>query len=248
MEPERIESSTPRPPISSPAMNVSVIGGTGNEGFGLTLRLAAAGHHVTIGSRSAEKGEASAAEARQLVGTAAVIDGATNDAAAASGDVVIVTVPFAGQADIYRAIKPTVTAGAIVLDATSPLATAVGGRPWQIVRPWHGSAAEQADAILSQGVRMVAGFHTISGHALQDRSTTLDSDVLLCGDDAEAKAIVGSLVDDIPGLRWVDAGALSMARIVETMTALLISVNRTYKVKDSGFRIVGRDTWGRPGA
>ena len=137
-------------------------------------------------------------------------------------------------------------AGAIVLDATSPLATAVGGRPWQVVRPWHGSAAEQADAILSQGVRMVAAFHTIAGDALQDLGHALESDVLVCGDDAEAKTVVGSLVDDIPDLRWVDAGALSMARIVETMTALLVSVNRTYKVKDSGFRVVGRDAWGDP--
>ena len=235
-------------PISSPAMDVAVIGGTGHEGFGLTLRLAKAGHHVTIGSRSAEKGEASAATARERVGGDAVVDGTSNEVAAASADVLIVTVPFAGQADIYRVIKPSVPAGAIVLDATSPLATAVGGRPWQVVHPWHGSAAEQADAILSQGVRMVAGFHTIAGDLLQDLEHPLESDVLVCGDDAEAKATVGALVDGIPDLRWVDAGALSMARIVETMTALLVSVNRTYKVKDSGFRIVGRDTWGNPRA
>ncbi|MGZ5297683.1 MAG: NADPH-dependent F420 reductase [Actinomycetota bacterium] len=229
-------------------MDVTVIGGTGKEGFGLTLRLAKAGHHVTIGSRSAEKGAASAATARDLVGGDAAVDGTTNEEAAAAADVVVVTVPFAGQADIYRAIKPAVPGGAIVLDATSPLATAVGGRAWQVVRPWHGSAAEQADAILSQGVRMVAAFHTIAGEALQDLEHPLESDVLVCGDDAEAKAVVGALVDDIRDLRWVDAGALSMARIVETMTALLISVNRTYKVKDSGFRIVGRDTWGDPRA
>ncbi|MGZ6544598.1 MAG: NADPH-dependent F420 reductase [Actinomycetota bacterium] len=227
-------------------MDVAVIGGTGAEGFGLTLRLAKAGHHVVIGSRSAEKGAARAADALEIVGGDARIDGTTNEEAAASAEVVAVTVPFAGQADIYRAIKPTVPAGAIVLDATSPLATAVGGRPWQVVRPWHGSAAEQADAILSQGVRMVAAFHTIAGDALQDLGLALESDVLVCGDDAEAKSVVGTLVDDIPDLRWVDAGALSMARIVETMTALLVSVNRTYKVKDSGFRVVGRDAWGDP--
>jgi NADPH-dependent F420 reductase len=227
-------------------MDVTVIGGTGQEGFGLTLRLAKAGHHVTIGSRSAEKAVASAETARERVGGDAAVDGTTNEEAAASADVLIVTVPFAGQADIYRAIKPVVPAGAIVLDATSPLATAVGGRAWQVVRPWHGSAAEQADAILSQGVRMVAAFHTIAGDALQDLESTLETDVLVCGDDAEAKAVVGTLVDDITGLRWVDAGALSMARIVETMTALLISVNRTYKVRDSGFRVIGRDAWGDP--
>ena len=172
-------------------MDVAVIGGTGAEGFGLTLRLAKAGHHVVIGSRAAEKGAARAADAREIVGGDARIDGTTNEEAAASAEVVAVTVPFAGQADIYRAIKPAVPVGAIVLDATSPLATAVGGRPWQVVRPWHGSAAEQADAILSQGVRMVAAFHTIAGDALQDLAHTLESDVLVCGDDAEAKSVVG---------------------------------------------------------
>jgi NADPH-dependent F420 reductase len=229
-------------------MDVAVIGGTGQEGFGLTLRLAKAGHHVTIGSRSADKGATVAEEARGIVGEGANVDGTTNEEAASAVEVVAVTVPFAGQADIYRAIKPTVRAGTIVLDATSPLATAVGGRAWQVVRPWHGSAAEQADAILSQGVRMVAAFHTIAGEALQDLEQLLESDVLVCGDDAEAKAVVGGLVHDIPNLRWVDAGALSMARIIETMTALLVSVNRTYKVKDSGFRITGRDAWGDPRA
>jgi hypothetical protein len=229
-------------------MDVAVIGGTGEEGFGLTLRLGRAGHHVIIGSRSAEKGAGRAKDARDILGDGANVDGTTNEEAAASAGVVAVTVPFAGQADIYRAIKPTVPAGTIVLDATSPLATAVGGRAWQVVRPWHGSAAEQADAILSQGVRMVGAFHTIAGEALQDLEHPLESDVLVCGDDAEAKSVVGTLVEDIPNLRWVDAGALSMARIAETMTALLVSVNRAYKVKDSGFRITGRDGWGDPRA
>ncbi len=227
-------------------MDVTVIGGTGEEGFGLTLRLAKAGHHVTIGSRSAEKGAAAAAEAREILGAGAAVDGTTNEEAAATAGVVAVTVPFAGQAEIYRAIKSAVPPGAIVLDATSPLATAVGGKPWQVVHPWHGSAAEQADVILSQGVRMVAAFHTIAGHALRDLDRSLESDVLVCGDDDEAKAVVGSLVEAIPNLRWVDCGALSMARIAETMTALLVSVNRTYKVKDAGFRITGRDGWGVP--
>ena len=229
-------------------MDVAVIGGTGDEGFGLALRLAKAGHHVTIGSRSAERGAGAADEARAILGDDARVDGTSNAEAAADADIVAVTVPFAGQADIYRDIKPAIPAGRIVLDATSPLATAVGGRPWQVVRPWHGSAAEQADAILAQGVRVVGAFHTIAGHALRDLDTPLQSDVLVCGDDAEAKVAVGILIGDIPDLRWVDCGALSMARIVESMTALLISVNRTYKVKDSGFRIVGRDAWGDPRA
>ena len=227
-------------------MDISIIGGTGEEGFGLTLRLAKAGNHVTIGSRSQDKGEASAQKARDLVGEGASVDGATNETAAAASPVVFVTVPFVGQAEIYRAIKDAVAGGTIVVDCTSPLATAVGGRAWHVVRPWHGSAAEQAKAILPSGVRMVAAFHTISGEALNDLEHEMDSDVLVCGTDKEAKAVVGGLVDQIANLRWVDAGDLTQARIVETLTALLISVNRAYKVHDAGFRITGRDAWGAP--
>jgi len=229
-------------------MDVAVVGGTGKEGFGLTLRLARAGHHAIIGSRDAERGAASAAKAIAQVGGDARISGTSNAEAASSADVTFVTVPFEGQAEIYRSIKDAIGAGSIVCDATSPLATAVGGRAWHVVRPWHGSAAEQAAAILASGVRMTAGFHTISAEALQAIDEPMDSDVLLCGDDADAKTIVGDLIDQIPNLRWVDAGLLSQARIVETMTALLISVNRGYKIRDSGFRITGRDRWGNPKA
>jgi NADPH-dependent F420 reductase len=229
-------------------MDVAVIGGTGAEGFGLALRLAAAGHHVTIGSRDAGRGADSAAKASQLADEA--LDGTDNATAAsgAGGDgVVAVTVPFEGQAEIYRSIKDAVAPGAVVLDATSPLATAVGGRPWQVLRPWHGSAAEQAKAILGDGPRVVAGLHTIAAEALQALGHDVDSDVLLCADDPEAKQRVGSLIDGIPGMRWVDCGRLEMARVAEPLTALLVSINRGYKIKDSGFRIVGRDTWGPPG-
>jgi hypothetical protein len=227
-------------------MDVAVIGGTGEEGFGLTLRLAAAGHHVTIGSRDAERGAAAATRAADLVAGAGAIDGTTNAEAAASAPVVLVTVPFAGQAEIYRSVKDAVGPGTVVMDATSPLATAVGGKAWQVVRPWHGSAAEQATAILGDRVRLVAAFHTIAAHALLDLASPLESDVLVCGDDADAKATIGGLIEDIPSLRWVDCGSLASARIAETMTALMISVNRAYGVRDAGFRIVGRDAWGDP--
>jgi len=158
----------------------------------------------------------------------------------------LVTVPFAGQAEIYGSIKDAVRPGAVVMDATSPLATAVGGRPWHVLRAWEGSAAEQARAILGDGPRVVAGFHTIAAKELKALDRPIESDVLICGDDADAKAVVGGLIEQIPGLRWVDCGDLSMARITETLTALLIGVNRRYKVPDSGFRIVGRESWGKP--
>jgi len=227
-------------------VDVAVIGGTGEEGFGLSLRLGKAGHRVIIGSRSADKGASRAADALGILGDGVRVEGTTNEDAAAAAELVVVTVPFAGQAEIYRSIRPAVSAGKIVLDATSPLATAVGGRAWQVVRPWHGSAAEQARAILDKGVRVVAGLHTIAAEALQAIDTPIESDVLVCGGDPDAKEIAGSLIEDIPNLRWVDCGDLSMARISETLTALLVGVNRTYKVHDSGFRVVGRDAWGSP--
>jgi len=227
-------------------MHVGVIGGTGAEGFGLSLRLASAGHDVTIGSRDATRGSQAADRARIELGDGARIEGGSNQETAGIADVVLVTVPFAGQVEIYRSIADSVRPGTVVVDATSPLATAVGGRPWQVLQPWHGSAAEQAAALLDEDVRLVAAFHTISAHALADLAHPLESDVLVCGNDAEAKAIVGGLIEQIPDLRWVDCGVLSMARITEALTALLINVNRRYKTRDAGFRIVGRDGWGSP--
>jgi 8-hydroxy-5-deazaflavin:NADPH oxidoreductase len=228
-------------------VDVAVIGGTGAEGFGLALRLAKAGHHVTIGSRDAIRGAEAAERASDLVGV--TVEGTDNvNAAGAAGDgVVAVTVPYGGQAEIYRSVKGAVPPDGVVLDATSPLATAIGGRAWQVLRPWHGSAAEQARAILGEGPRVVAGFHTIAAEALQALDRDVDSDVLLCSDDVEAKTRVGELIDAIPGMRWVDCGRLEMARVAEPLTALLVSINRTNKVRDSGFRITGRDRWGRPG-
>jgi NADPH-dependent F420 reductase len=228
-------------------VNVAVIGGTGDEGFGLALRLALAGHNVVIGSRSEERGGQAAERAREILGGDIPVDGTANETAAAGADLVFVTVPYAGQADIYRSIKDHVPPGRILCDTTTPLATAVGGRAWQVIRPWHGSAAEQARALLDQGVRLVAGFHTVAAEPLQDIEHAVEGDVLLCGDDAEAKQQIGALVDQIPNLRWVDVGALAMARVVEPLTALLVSVNRTYKLREAGVKLTGRDAWGSPG-
>jgi NADPH-dependent F420 reductase len=228
-------------------MDIAVIGGTGDEGFGLALRLARAGHNVVIGSRAEERGVQAAERAREMLGGDIPVDGTTNETAAAGAQLVFVTVPYAGQADIYRSIKDHVPAGRIVVDTTTPLATAVGGRAWQVVRPWHGSAVEQARALLDPAVRLVAGFHTVAAEPLQALEHAVEGDVLLCGDDAATKAEVGALVEGIPDLRWVDAGALAMARVVEPLTALMVSVNRTYKVRDTGIKLVGRETWGTPG-
>ncbi len=227
-------------------MRIAVVGGTGEEGFGLALRLARAGHDIVIGSRDEAKAADAVSRVKTILGADAPVGGAANIDAVPGADVVIVTVPFAGQAKTYQLLKPALADGVVVLDATSPLATAVGGKAWEVLRPWAGSAAEQARAVIGPGPRLVAGFHTIAASALTDLDTPVDSDVLLAGDDAEAIAIIGSLADQIPGLRWVHVGGLAMARITETLTPLLISINRRYKRKDAGFRIVGESDWGAP--
>jgi NADPH-dependent F420 reductase len=227
---------------------IAIIGGTGDEGFGLALRLAHAGEDVVIGSRSEERGKAAAEKAAGLLGTQGKgsLDGASNEDATAASDVVFVTVPYAGQAEIYRSIANSVREGAIVCDTTTPLATAVGGRPWQVITPWAGSAAEQAKAILPSGVRMVSGFHTIGAEPLQDLAHDMEGDVLLCGTDPEARARIGSLVEAIPNLRWVDVGPISMARIIERLTAVMVQINRSYGLYGAGVAITGRETWGAP--
>jgi len=229
-------------------MDVTIVGGTGKEGFGLALRLLKAGHRVTIGSRSAERAADAVARAKQAVGDDVQVEGAENAASVFGAQVVVVTVPFAGMVEIYDSIAPALQSGQVVLDATSPLMSAVGGRAWETIRPWQGSAAELVAEHLPDGVSLVAGFHTIGAHTLAALDDEVASDALLCGDDGPAKRLVGELIDSVPGMRWVDAGPLVNARITEPLTALIITINRRYKLKDGGFRITGRDSWGASGS
>lgn len=228
-------------------MDVTIVGGTGAEGFGLALRLLGAGHGVKIGSRSAERAGEAVANARKTLGADAPVDGAENPEAVIGADVVIVTVPFAGMVEIYDSIAATLQPGQVVLDATSPLMAAVGGKAWEAIRPWQGSAAELAATLVPEGVAVVAGFHTVAAHTLANLEREVDSDALLCSDDDDAKRRVGELIDSVPGMRWVDAGPLANARLTEPLTALVISINRRYKLRDGGFRITGRESWGAPG-
>jgi hypothetical protein len=229
-------------------MTIAIVGGTGDEGFGIALRLARAGQDVIIGSRSQEKGEDAAAKAAEILGGTAStpVRGMANPDAVAETDTVFVTVPFGGQADTYRSVKDAFRPGTVVCDCTSPLATAVGGRPWQVVTPWQGSAAEQAKALLPGAVRLVSAFQTVSGEALRDLDRPLVGDVLVCGADPNAKATVGALIELMPDLRWLDAGALTMARVIEPLTAVLVMVNRTYRIHTAGVAITGREGWGTP--
>jgi NADPH-dependent F420 reductase len=220
-----------------PASPVTIVGATGDLGFGLALRLAAAQVPVAIGSRDAGRAEEAAERVRAAVPDADV-RGLANPEAAAASELVVVSVPFASQAATLRSIRETLTAGTVLLDVTVPLATAVGGRPTRTLGVPQGSAAQQAQEIVPDGVTVVAGLHTIAAKHLADLDHRFDEDVLLCGDDRAATARVAELLRRIPGLRPVDAGRLELARIVEQLTALTISINVRHKVT-AGVKITG---------
>jgi 8-hydroxy-5-deazaflavin:NADPH oxidoreductase len=216
---------------------VAIIGGTGEEGFGLALRWAKAGIRVTIGSRDAERGRAAAEKVGEAVKDAPV-DGMTNQDAVAANDVVVVTVPFGGQATIYKSLADHVREDAIVIDGTVPVSTAVGGRASTVLGVWQGSAAQQANSLLPKSVTTMGAFHTLAAGAVSEIDTSLEGDVLVCG-PKKGKPIVRELVEAIESLRFVDAGGLDQARLVEPLTALLIGINRRYGTDRAGVRITG---------
>ncbi|HYN36455.1 MAG TPA: NADPH-dependent F420 reductase [Actinomycetota bacterium] len=217
--------------------HVAVIGGTGDEGFGLAARWATAGIDVTIGSRDEGRAAEAADRLKGLVPSASV-SGATNDRAVAGSDLVVVTVPFGGQAVIYKAIAPHVRDDAVIVDCTVPVAAAIGAKVTHTLGVWEGSAAQQGWSFLERGT-MCAAFHSLGAVHLNDLDHVMEGDVLVCGSKKAAKARVKELVEAIPKLRYVDAGPLENARIVEPITALLIGINMRYKVHGSGIQITG---------
>jgi 8-hydroxy-5-deazaflavin:NADPH oxidoreductase len=216
---------------------VSIIGGSGALGFGLAVRLASAGVEVTIGSRDTLRADQAVARAQAAVADGRFV-GAANDLAAEANDLVILTVPFRNQSETLTNLKATLRPGQILLDATVPLAAAVSGRATRMLGVWQGSAAQQAQEMVPDGVRVVSGLHTVSAAVLADLDRRLDEDVLVCGDRRDDKQTVAHLIDRIPGLRCVDCGRLEMARITESLTAMLISVNVRHKTH-AGIRITG---------
>jgi 8-hydroxy-5-deazaflavin:NADPH oxidoreductase len=214
---------------------VAVIGGTGAEGFGLATRWAEAGIEVIIGSREATKAESAAQQLSELVSNGKV-RGAENPEAAAAAGVVVVTVPFAGLAAIYRSIGEHLVEGAVVIDTTVPVQASIGGRPTHVFGVWEGSAAQLGRSLLPPHIKMCAAFHSLSAAALSDRDVALYGDVLACG-SKDGKEAVKALTEAMPELRYVDAGPLENARIVEPITALLIGINRRYKIDRAGVHI-----------
>src|ERR1019366_8422392 len=217
---------------------IAIVGGTGPEGSGLALRWVRAGDSVIIGSRDAERARAATAQIAEKGGPLSGVEGADNAPAVKMSDIVVLTVPFAGQAELLKQLKPSFRPGAVLIDATVPLATAVGGRPTHVLGVWQGSAAEQAAEVVGKNVSVAGAFHSLSSTVLHS-DQAVDCDVIVCRDDDHARQVASELATKIPGVRAIDGGKLENARIVEAMTALLITLNIRHKVHGAGWRVTG---------
>jgi 8-hydroxy-5-deazaflavin:NADPH oxidoreductase len=216
---------------------VCIVGGTGALGFGLALRFARAGVPIVIGSRDGARAHEAAGRAAERV-PGATFSGFENAAAVERAELVILSVPFRSQSETLTNLKQALREHHLVIDATVPLAAAVSGKATRTLGVWQGSAAQQAQEMVPDGVRVVSAFHTVSAALLTDLDHELDEDVLVCGNHRGDKERVADLVNRIDGLRTVDCGPLEMARIVEQLTALIISINIRNKTR-AGIRITG---------
>lgn len=216
---------------------IAILGGTGPAGVGLALRWARAGEAVIIGSRDAQRAEEAASKIKKAVGESAQVAGMENIAACGAATILVLTVPFEGQASLLKQLKPAIRYGSILIDATVALASSVGGRASRTLGVWQGSAAQQAAELVPKGVSVAAAFHNLSAELLNG-DEDLDCDVIVCSDDANASQTARSLAAKLPGVRAVDGGKLENARILEQITALLIGLNIRHK-GHGGIRITG---------
>lgn len=221
-------------------MIVSVIGGTGPQGLGIAERLAIAGLEVIVGSRKEEKALDIVAKAKEEFADYDLnMTGMANEDAAKAGDVLIITVPLAAQKPTLEGIKEFCN-DKIVMDATVPLETAIGGKPFRFVDLMEGSAAERTASILKgTGAKVICAFCNISNSHLANIPEEIDCDCLIAGDDNESKEIAAEIIDKIPGVKTIDCGILEKARIIEKITPLLIGLNIKYKSHYGGLRITG---------
>ncbi|OCC25532.1 NADPH-dependent F420 reductase [Croceicoccus estronivorus] len=212
---------------------IAVLGGTGHEGAGLAARWAKAGYPVVIGSRDAARAAAAAAE--MAAATGGNVTGKANAEAAAAGEIVVLAVPYAGQQPLAEEVRPQLE-GKVLIDVTVPL------KPPKVARvqlPEGGSAVEALQHKLGDGVRVVAAFQNVSAHQLADLESEVNCDVLVTGDDVEARETVCQLAKAI-GITALHAGPLANSAAAEALTSVLISINKRYKIADgAGIRITG---------
>ncbi len=211
---------------------IAVVGGTGNLGAALARRWAKAGRDVIIGSRTADKAREAADRLGGELGKN--IRSAANLEAVQAADIVVVTVPFSSQQSVLEEIRPAL-AGKVVIDTTVPL------MPPKVARvqlPAEGSAAQRAQNLLGDGVRLVSAFHNVAAHKLAT-DEVVECDVLVFGDDKQARAVAVELAD-CAGLRGIHAGVLGNAAAAEALTSILIFLNKNYKVDGAGIQITGK--------
>jgi NADPH-dependent F420 reductase len=218
----------------STVMTIAVLGGTGKEGSGLVLRWANSGYRVLIGSRAAERAEAKADELNAMLG-GNVIRGLGNVDAAREADLVVLSVPYAAHEPILESVKDEVQ-GKILVDVTVPLLPPAVRK---VHVPEGHAASLEAQALVGDGVRVVSAFQNISASHLMKLNESIDCDVLVCGDDADAKQEVMRLVEAVDGMRGIDAGPLANAVAAEALTPVLLYINKQYKVPGAGIRITG---------
>jgi NADPH-dependent F420 reductase len=216
---------------------IAILGGTGPAGMGLALRWARAGESVIIGSRDAQRAQKAAEEIKEKAGDRAAVTGMENSVACAAASLLVLTVPFEGQATLLKQLKPAIRPGSILIDATVALAAGIGGRASRTIGVWQGSAAQQAAELVPKGVSVAAAFHNLSAELLNG-DADIDCDVIVCSDDPSASQLARTLAAKIPGVRAIDGGKLENARILEQITALLIGLNIRHK-GHAGIRITG---------
>jgi len=216
-------------------VKIAIVGGTGDEGFGLGYRWAVAGNEIIIGSRLADKGAKAAAKMKEMLPQANVT-GTDNKSAAALGEIVVLSVPYEAQEVTLHSIKEELV-NKLLLSVVAPI------KPPKVSHVWHpdvGSAAQEAQEICGESTRVVAAFQTIAAKHLVDSTEPINSDALICGAKKADKQIAAMLAEQA-GMRGVDAGPLQNAVVAEGLAAVLIGINIRHKVKDAGFKITGLD-------
>src|SRR4029077_8718535 len=188
---------------------------------------ARAGEQIVIGSRDAKRAAETASQLCARISGTAQIEGADNAATVAQCEIVVLTVPFSGQATLLKQLKSLWKPGTIVIDTTVPLAATVGGSPTRMLGVWQGAAAQAAAESLPAGVSIAAAFHNLGAELLAG-DDPIDCDVLVCSDDEKAKQVAMELAHKIPGVRALNGGKLENARMVESITALVIGLSIRY--------------------
>ena len=227
--------------------DIAIIGGGGHEGYGLGLRWALAGKSIVIGSRDPERAQQAAERMRETIAATGrpvpQVKGLANEQAASDAPVVVVSVPLAAQIATIKAIRDHLLPQALLIDLTVPLATALGGRASRMIGLPAGSAAEQLAEYAPEGVQVMSAFHFLSADLLAEvgpeGAVPLDCDVVASGGDTHAQSIVRELAESIAGVRYVHAGPLVAARLVEASATMLIAINIRHKKRHAGMRITG---------